>query len=127
MTRCHDLAVQRTSHVQLECSLGLPAWKHLAINNACMGDHSKVIVGFKEPYWNTRHGRNGTGFSDSASIQSTWEVNPSKSGSTQAVLAVTREASRRVHEKYDGSDDARSFLGHLEEVLPGANAAAKTQ
>ena len=113
-------------NVQLDASLGLPAWKHLAINNASMGDHSKLMVGFKEPYWNTRHGRNGTGYSDSASIQSTWEANPSKSSNTQAVLAAYSGGIQAQSRKLTTVQmDARSFLGHLEEVLPGANDAAR--
>ena len=112
--------------VQLDASLGLPAWKHLAINNAAMGDHTKLMVGFKEPYWKTIHGRNGTGFSDSASIQSTWEVNPSKSGNTQAVLAgYSGGVQARSRKLTTVQMDARSFLGYLEEVLPGANDAAR--
>jgi len=112
--------------VQLDGSLVLPAWKHLAISNAGMGDHSKLLVGFKEPYWNTRHGRNGTGFSDSALIQSTWEVNPSKSSSTHAVLAgYSGGVQARSRKPTTAQMDARSFLGYLEEVLPGANDAAK--
>ena len=32
--------------VKLDPSLGLPAWKRYAINNAAMGDSSKLMVGF---------------------------------------------------------------------------------
>ena len=113
-------------NIQLDASLELPAWKHLAISNAGMGDHSKLIVGFKEPYWKTHHGRNGTGYSDSASIQSTWEVNPSRSSSTQAVLAGYSGGVQAQSRKLTTVQmDARSFLGYLEEVLPGANDAAR--
>lgn len=112
--------------VQLDVSLGLPDWKHLAIKSAGMGDHSKLMVGFKEPYWNTRHGRNGTGYSDSASIQSTWEANPGKSSSTRAVLAgYAGGAHARSLKSATVQSDARSFLGYLEQVLPGANDAAR--
>lgn len=112
--------------VHLDSSLGLPDWKHLAISNAGMGDHTKLMVGFKEPYWKTIHGRNGTGFSDSASIQSTWEVNPSKSSNTQAVLAgYSGGVQARSQKLTTVQMDARSFLGYLEEALPGANDAAR--
>ncbi len=112
--------------VQLDPSLELPAWKHLAINSAAMGDTTKLMVGFKQPYWQTNHGRNGTGYSDSASIQSTWEANPSKSSSSHAVLTGYAGGARaRSLSASTVQSDARSFLGYLEEVLPGANAAVQ--
>jgi monoamine oxidase len=108
--------------VKLDASLELPAWKHLAINNAGMGDHSKVMLGFKQPYWYVRHGMNGTGYSDSAYMQSTWEANPSKSSDSRAVLVgYTGGAQARTGKFRTAQTDGRSFLSYLEGVLPGAN------
>jgi monoamine oxidase len=112
--------------VQLHASLELPAWKHLAINNAGMGDHSKLMLGFKQPYWYTRHGLNGTGYSDNAYIQSTWEANPSKSNDSRAVLVgYTGGARVRNGKRTTAQNEARSFLSYLEGVLPGANEAVQ--
>ncbi len=112
--------------VELDASLNLPASKRLAISNASMGDHSKLMVGFKQPYWYTRHGLNGSGYSDSASIQSTWEANPSMSNNTRAVLAgYAGGMQSRSMKSGTVQADAKSFLSYLEGVLPGANDAAQ--
>ncbi len=112
--------------VQMDASLELPAWKRLAINNAGMGDHSKLMLGFKQPYWYVRHGLNGTGYSDSGMMQSTWEANPSKSNDTRAVLAGYAGGSRSSSLKLASLQaDAKTFLGYLEQVLPGANDAVQ--
>ncbi len=112
--------------VDLHPSLELPAWKMQAIATAGMGDHSKLLVGFKEPFWNARHGLNGTGFSDRAYMPSTWEASPSQSNATRAVLAgYVGGAQARSMTAATVQADTRAFLGNLETVLPGATAAAK--
>lgn len=113
--------------VEIDASVQMPAWKRLAINSAGMGDHSKLMVGFKQPYWYTQHGRNGTGYSDSATMQSTWEANPSKSSNSHAVLAgYAGGVQSRSLKLSSVQSDARSFLSYLESVLPGANDAAQS-
>lgn len=112
--------------VQLDPSLELPAWKHLAINSAAMGDTTKLMVGFKRPYWRENLLQNGTGYSDSAAMQSTWEANPSKSTANNAVLTGYAGGARaRSISANTVQSDARSFLGYLEEVMPGANSAVQ--
>ena len=111
--------------VELHPSLGLPAWKTLAIKNAAMGDHSKLLVGFNDAAWKTRHGLNGTGFSDRAMMQATWEANPSRSGNGHAVLAsYVGGAQARAMGPATVQADAATFLGHLDRALPGTLAAA---
>ncbi len=112
--------------VELHASLQLPAWKRLAINNAGMGEHSKLMVGFKQPYWYVRHGHNGTGYSDHTKMQSTWEANPSQSNDTRAVLAAySGGTSSRSLKSSTVQTDAMAFLNSLENVLPGAREAAQ--
>lgn len=127
----HDIVVMTLPFsvlrdVQIDASLDLPAWKRLAINSSSQGDNSKLIVGFKQPYWYTKHGYNGTGYSDNPGMQSTWEANPSMSNDSRAVLsAYTGGMSARNLKSIAVQADARSFLNSLETVLPGANAAAQ--
>ena len=112
--------------VELHSSLGLPAWKTLAIKNTAMGDHSKLLVGFNDAVWKTRHGLNGTGFSDRSLMQSTWEANPSRAGSGHAVLAsYIGGAQARAMGPGTVQADTVAFLGHLDQAVPGALAAAK--
>lgn len=112
--------------VDLHPSLELPDWKLQAIATASMGDHSKLLVGFNQPVWQSRHGLNGTGFSDRAYMPSTWEAGPSKANATRAVLAgyVGGEQARSMTTATLQAD-TRAFLGNLEAVLPGATAAAR--
>lgn len=110
--------------IELHDSLELPAWKRLAIKTTDMGDHSKLLVGFTQPYWQTRHGLNGTGFSDRADLQATWEANPSQSGLNAVLAGHFGGARARAMGAATLQADATAFLGQLEQVLPGANAAA---
>jgi monoamine oxidase len=111
--------------VELHPSLGLPAWKTLAINTSAMGDHSKLMVGFNGPYWQARHGKNGTGFSDRGLMQSVWEANPSRSTASHAVLSShVGGAPARAMSAATVTGDATAFLNSLESALPGAHAAA---
>ncbi|GAB3389740.1 NAD(P)/FAD-dependent oxidoreductase [Lysobacter fragariae] len=111
--------------VKLDASLGLPAWKRVAINSSTSGDNSKLMVGFKQPYWYLQHEANGTVYSDRANLQNTWETNPIKGSETHAILTHhAGGALARTLQAGTVQSDARAFLGDLERVLPGANAAA---
>lgn len=112
--------------VELHSSLGLPAWKRLAIRNAAMGDNSKTLVGFKQPYWYVRHERNGSGSADLARLQTTWESNPINGSDTRAVLShLAGGALARSMLPGTVQADARALLGDLDSVLPGAMDAAQ--
>lgn len=111
--------------VDLHASLELPAWKRLAIANAAMGDSSKLMVGFRQPYWYVRHESNGSGSSDRSFLQNTWETNPINGSDTRALL--THQAGGALARSLlpgTVQADARAFLGDLELALPGANEAA---
>lgn len=111
--------------IEMHSSLELPAWKAQAIASASMGDHSKLLVGFNGPFWFASHGRNGTGFSDRPYMQSTFEASASRSNATRAVLAGHVGGTQaRGMTAATLQADTRAFLGNLEKVLPGANAAA---
>lgn len=106
--------------------LELPAWKRLAIDNAAMGDNSKMMIGFRQPYWYVRHASNGTGSSDQASLQNTWETNPVNGSDTRAVLTHHAGGALARSLRPDTVQaDAGAFLGDLERVLPGANEGVR--
>lgn len=112
--------------VHLDASLGIPAWKQLAISSSTMGDNSKMMVGFKQPYWYTRHASNGTGYGDRACLQNTWETNPINGSDTRAVLTHhAGGALARTLLPGNVQSDARAFLGDLESALPGASEAVQ--
>ena len=112
--------------IDLDASLELPDWKRLAIDSASMGDTSKLMVGFNEPYWYTRHEGNGTVYSDAAFLQNTWETNPINGTETRAVLTQhAGGALARALLPGNVQADATAFLGDLERALSGANAAVR--
>lgn len=112
--------------VQLDANLELPAWKRFAIDNAAMGENSKLMVGFNQSYWYIKHGSNGSGYSDRAHLHNTWETNPTHGGESRGVLTqYTGGADARALNPKRIQAHAKSFLNDLDQVLPGANAMAR--
>lgn len=108
-------------YVHLDSSLGLPAWKRFTINSAVTGDNSKLMVGFKQSFWYTRHGLNGSGYSDRPGLQATWETNAVKGGAEGGIL--TRYLGGEAARMQDDTRlqlEANRFLADLESVFPGA-------
>ena len=110
--------------VELDASLGLPAWKLFAIQNLAYGTNAKMMIGFNGPMW-LGLGSNGQSFSDLTNHQNTWETNPSRATRAHAVLTDysggergARLDPRRVQQ------EASRFLGDVDKVYPGALAAA---
>lgn len=112
--------------VQIDGSVGLPAWKRDAINLSAMGDNAKLMVGFKSSYWYLQHENNGMLYSDRERLQSTWESNPSKGGEARGVLTsyMGGDLARSIHPR-TLQGDAQAFLNDLEVALPGANEQAQ--
>ncbi len=112
--------------VRLDPSLGFPAWKRYAINNAAMGDSSKLMVGFNQPYWYIHHGTNGSGYGDSARLQSTWETNAYSGTIDRAVLtSQLGGAMARSLDPRQLQSEAAMFLNDLNAAMPGAVASAR--
>ncbi|NYZ61325.1 flavin monoamine oxidase family protein [Luteimonas deserti] len=109
--------------VQFGAAIDMPAWKHMAIRGAEMGDASRLLVGFTRPYWR-ESGASGGGNADLPYIQNVWETNPSGAGRQGAVLAQqVGGAAARALVPASVQSDAAGFLAALEEVLPGARDA----
>ena len=111
--------------VALDASLGLPAWKMLAIQQLGHGTNAKMMVGFKGPVWG-EHGCNGASYSDLAHHQATWETNPSGATAQDAILTDYASGARGA--SLDPNNVAREserFVVALERVIPGTAAAAK--
>jgi len=110
--------------VELDASLGLPAWKLFAIRNLAYGTNSKMMLGFNGPMW-LALGSNGQSYSDLTNHQSTWETNPSRATSAHAVLTDYSGGDRGARlDPRRVQTEASRFLGDLDRVYPGALAAA---
>lgn len=110
--------------VVFDASTELPQWKHDAIARSSLGEGTRMLLGFREPFWR-RGGANGTGAADLPSMQTTWEANPSAATGAGAVLAhQAGGAAARALLPANVQSDAADFLASLEEAMPGAIAAA---
>jgi monoamine oxidase len=110
--------------VELHASLGLPAWKVLAIQQLGYGTNTKMMLGFDGPMWRGL-GSDGGSFSDLANHQNTWETNPSRATSAHAVLTDYSGGDRGARlDPARVQREAARFLGDLDRVYPGALAAA---
>jgi monoamine oxidase len=111
--------------VELDASLALPAWKRQAIANVIYGNNAKLMVGFVGRPW-VEQGSNGAAYTDLPYLQTTWETDPVKATSKNAVItdytggALSRSLSpSRVQSNCD------DFLGNFDAVYPGAKARAR--
>jgi monoamine oxidase len=129
VVRTHDRVVLAVPfsvlrNVRLDASLGLPAWKQLAIDELGYGDNAKMMVGFDGPIWADRGG-NGASYSDLANHQATWETNASLATSSRAVLTDYSSGTRGKNLNPNNvQGEAGKFVADLDKVFPGAAAAA---
>ncbi len=110
--------------VELDTSLGLPAWKLFAINELRYGTNAKMMVGFDGRPW-VAQGSNGASYSDLLNHQTTWETNPTKATDMHAVLTDYSGGNRGASlNPRKVQTEAILFLRDLDRVFPGALAAA---
>ncbi len=129
VVRTHDrvvfalpFSVLRT--VQLDASLGLPAWKRTAIDGLGYGDNAKMMVGFDGPVW-AETGGSGASYSDLPNHQATWETNPSLATTQHAVITDYSGGTRGKNlNPAQVQTEAGNFVTDLDKVFPGAAAAA---
>ncbi len=110
--------------VQLDESLDLPSWKRNAISQLGYGNNAKMMLGFNSRPW-VNLGSNGSSYSNLLNHQSTWESNPTKATSTNAVITDYSSGKRGALLNPNGvQQEATRFLGDLELIYPGTIAAA---
>lgn len=113
--------VLRTVH--LDASLALPPAKQLAIATFRHGTNAKMMVGFDARPWRDAGG-NGAAYADLAHLQTTWETNAARAGDTRGVITDYSGGRRGVEVGLAGTSEATAFVTDLEQVFPGALAAA---
>jgi len=111
--------------VELDPSLALPVWKVNAIQSLGYGTNAKMMLGFNGRPWLSLGG-SGESYSDLPNHQLTWETNPSKSSANRGVLTDYSSGLRGANlNPNDPQGEASKFLGDLDQVFPGALAAAR--
>lgn len=128
-TYTHDAVVlaipfSTLRQVELDTSLGLPPWKRQAIDELGYGTNTKQMVGFTSRFWGA-HGSEGVSYSDLPNLQNTWESNPRNATASRAVMVDYSGGGRGAGiDPRQPAREANAFLGDLERVFPGAQAAA---
>lgn len=130
VVRTHDRAVITLPFsvlrgVELHASLGLPAWKSLAIRELRYGTNAKSMIGFTSRPW-IAAGSSGTSYSDLANHQASWETNPARSATDRAVITDYSSGRRGASiNPRRPQEEAQRFLSDLERIYPGVQAAAR--
>jgi monoamine oxidase len=130
LTATHDAVVLALPFhllrgVALDSSLGFPAWKHYAIQNALCGNNAKLMVGFQGRPW-VEVGSNGAAYSDMPYLQTTWEASPSTANDTRGIITDYTGGSLSLSQSPSRVQrDCENFLGNYDVVYPGAKARAR--
>lgn len=111
--------------VELDASLGLPAWKLDSIARFVCGDNAKLMIGFTGRPWIDRGG-NGAAYSDLPYLQTSWETNPSLANATRGVITdYTGAALARSLVPSGTQQHCERFLTNYETVIAGTKARAR--
>lgn len=111
--------------IELDASLGLPAWKTRAIDELQYGTNAKLMVGMTSRPW-VAAGCNGAAYADLPNLQATWETNARNATASRAVITDYSGGARGARlDPRRTAQEAAAFLADLERVIPGASAAAR--
>ncbi|WP_180970135.1 flavin monoamine oxidase family protein [Deinococcus planocerae] len=108
----------------VELRLPLPEVKRRSIETIGYGTNAKLIAGFSERVWRTRHGSNGYTYSDRA-FQTTWESSRTPNAAGPAGALTNFVGGRRGVEVGTGDAEAHvsAWLAEMERVFPGIRGA----
>jgi monoamine oxidase len=116
------LAIPFTTLRNVRLDLPLPAVKRRAIEELGYGMNAKLMVGFSERVWRTRHGSNGSVMT-SLPFQTTWEGSRGQDGRAGIITNFTGAAHALELGQGTAADQAARMVADLDSVFPGASAA----
>lgn len=116
------LALPFTLLRQVRLDLELPTAKRKAIAELGYGTNAKLMIGFNERIWRTRHARSGSTFSD-LPFQTSWETSRMQPGA--AGILTNFVGGRHGVEIGEGTpkQQADAAVAHFEQIYPGLAAA----
>ncbi|MFZ1724348.1 MAG: FAD-dependent oxidoreductase [Dokdonella sp.] len=116
------LALPFTTLRRVQLDLELPAAKRRAINELGYGTNAKLMIGFNERVWRTRHSLGGASYSD-LPCQTTWETSRMQAGA--AGILTNFVGGRHGLEIGSGSPRSQADLAcsQLEAIFPGLSDA----
>jgi monoamine oxidase len=107
--------------VQLR-GIELPPAKRRAIAELGYGTNAKLMIGFTERTWRTRHGSNGSSLTD-LPYQLTWETSRLQRGESGVLTNFTGGRHGLSLGSGTAAEQAARTVGDLERVFPGVEAA----
>ena len=120
------LAIPFTLLRSVRLDLPLPAAKRQAIDQLGYGTNAKLMVGFGERVWRTRHGSNGSTLTD-LPFQLTWETSRLQPGRSGVLTNFTGGRHGVALGRGTPAEQAALMVGELERIFPGAAAAHEGQ
>lgn len=116
------LALPFTLLREVRLELPLPAVKRQAIERLRYGTNAKLMVGFAERVWRTRHGSNGSTLTD-LPYQVTWETSRMQPGRSGVLVNFTGGRTGVALGEGTPQAQAARVTAELERVFPGVRAA----
>lgn len=116
------LAMPFTTLRRVRLDLELPAAKRLAIDELGYGTNAKLMIGFNERVWRTRHSLGGATYSD-LPVQTTWETSRMQAGA--AGILTNFVGGKHGLEIGSGSPKEQADLAanQLDAIFPGMSSA----
>lgn len=116
------LALPFTTLRRVQMDIDLPEVKRRAINELGYGTNAKLMIGFSERIWRTRHASSAGSFSD-LPLQTTWETSRMQDG--KAGILTNFVGGKHGVEIGEGSaqSQADKATGELEAIFPGLASA----
>jgi monoamine oxidase len=116
------LATPFTTLRRVRLDLDLPAAKRRAINELGYGTNAKLMIGFNERVWRTRHASGGATYSD-LPYQTTWETSRMQPGAAGILTNFVGGAHGVEIGQGTPKQQADRTAAELDVVFPGISAA----
>ncbi len=113
------LAIPFTLLRSVKLDVELPPAKRRAIEELGYGTNAKLMAGFSERVWRTKHGSNGSVLTD-LPFQATWETSRMQPGASGILTNFTGGNHGAELGSGSAAEQAERFVGHLERIYPGA-------
>ncbi len=116
------LAIPFTTLRRVQLDVDLPAVKRRAIAELGYGSNAKLMIGFDERVWRTRHASGGATFSD-LTLQTTWETSRLQAGAAGILTNFTGGRHGIALGEGTPKQQADAAVQSLEAIFPGLGNA----
>jgi monoamine oxidase len=106
---------------EIDLQIGMSAAKRRAIDTLGYGTNAKLMIGFDERVWRTRHGSNGSVLAD-LPFQLVWEASREQPGRAGILTNFTGGRQGITLGEGSAAEQAARVVAELESVFPGISA-----